>query len=63
MIGIPCVDSEGNALGTVVAVENFGAGDLLEVEGEGGRRSLIPFKPGIADLIDGRFVLDPDFLA
>ena len=63
LIGIPCVDSEGNALGTVVAVENFGAGDLLEVEGEGGRRSLIPFKPGIADLIDGRFVLDPDFLA
>ena len=63
LVGTPCVDSEGNALGTVIAVENFGAGDLLEVEGEGGRRSLIPFKPGIADLIDGRLVLDPDFLA
>ena len=63
LIGLPCVDSAGNALGAVVAVENFGAGDLLEVEGEGGKRSLIPFKPGIADLIDGRFVLDPDFLA
>ena len=63
LVGIPCVDSEGNALGTVVAVENFGAGDLLEVEGEGGRRSLIPLKPGIADLVDGRFVLDPEFLA
>ena len=63
LIGLPCIDGEGNALGAVVAVENFGAGDLLEVEGEGGKRSLIPFKPGIADLIDGRFVLDPDFLA
>ncbi|MEO5611359.1 MAG: ribosome maturation factor RimM [Sphingomicrobium sp.] len=62
-VGIACVDSEGNTLGTVVAVENFGAGDLLEVEGEGGRRSLIPLKPGIADLVDGRFVLDPEFLA
>ena len=63
LVGIPCVDGEGNALGTVIAVENFGAGDLLEVAGEGGRRSLIPLRPGIADLIDGRFVLDPEFLA
>ena len=46
-----------------LSVENFGAGDLLEIEGEGGRRSLIPFQPGVADLIDGRFVLDADFLA
>ena len=28
-----------------------------------GKRSLIPFKPGIADLEDGRVVLDPEFLA
>ena len=63
LIGIPCEDREGRALGSVVAVENFGAGDLLEVEGAGGRRSLIPFKPGIADLGDGRIVLDPEFLA
>ncbi len=63
LIGIPCVDREGRPLGSVVAVENFGAGDLLEVEDESGQRSLIPFKPGIADLTDGRIVLDPEFLA
>jgi 16S rRNA processing protein RimM len=63
LIGLPCVDREGTALGNVIAVENFGAGDLLEVADESGRRSLIPFKPGIADLEDGRFVLDPEFLA
>lgn len=63
LIGMPCVDSEGKALGTVVAVENFGAGDLLEIEDSGGRRSLIPFRPGIADFADGRVVLDPEFLA
>ncbi len=63
LIGLPCVDGEGRALGSVVAVENFGAGDLLEVEVESGRRSLIPFKPGIADLAGGRIVLDPEFLA
>ena len=63
LIGLPCVDRDGRAVGTVAAVENFGAGDLLEVEDERGRRSLIPFKPGIADLEDGRIVLDPELLA
>jgi 16S rRNA processing protein RimM len=63
LIGLPAVDDSGTALGTVVAVENYGAGDLLEIEVESGKRSLIPFKPGIADLADGRIVVDPDFLA
>jgi 16S rRNA processing protein RimM len=62
LIGLPCQDREGNAAGKVVAVENYGAGDLLEIEKDG-KRSLIPFKPGVADLEDGRIVLDPEFLA
>jgi len=63
LIGLPAVDGQGNAIGIVVAVENFGAGDLLEIELETGKSSLIPFKPAIADLDDGRIVLDPEFLA
>jgi 16S rRNA processing protein RimM len=63
LIGLPCSDCEGTAVGTVVSVENYGAGDLLEIEGADGKRSLIPFKVGIADLEDGRVVLDPEFLA
>ena len=63
LIGLPCVDRDGTPAGTVVAVENFGAGDLLEVEDAGGKRSLIPFRAGIADLEDQRIVLDPAFLA
>lgn len=63
LLGLPCFDQDGGAVGSVSAVENFGAGDLLEVELVGGRKSLIPFKPGIADLQDGRIVLDPAFLA
>jgi len=63
LIGLPAVDREGNVLGTVVAIENYGAGDLLEIEVADGGRSLIPFKPGIADLQDGKIALDPKFLA
>jgi 16S rRNA processing protein RimM len=63
LVGLPCVDREGESVGTVVAVENFGAGDLLEVELPNGKRSLIPFRDGIADLEDNRVALDPEFLA
>lgn len=63
LVGLACVDREGQSVGTVVAVENFGAGDLLEVELPDERRSLIPFRDGIADLEEGRIVLDPEFLA
>ena len=63
LIGLPCVDREGQTVGVVISVENFGAGDLLEIEFPNGRRSLIPFRDGIADLDDGRVVIDREFLA
>ena len=63
IVGLPAFDRDGIAVGTVIAVENYGAGDLLEIETEAGKRSLIPFKPGIADLEDSGVVLDPEFLA
>ena len=63
LIGLACVDGEGHPVGTVIAVENFGAGDLLEIELPDGRKSLIPFKDGIADLVEGRIVLNAEFLA
>ena len=47
----------------MVAVENFGAGDLIEIEKPDGKRGLVPFKPGIADLEPERVVVDPAFLA
>ena len=63
LIALPCVDREGQAVGDVISVENFGAGDLLEIEFPNGRRSLIPFRDGIADLDDARVVVDREFLA
>jgi 16S rRNA processing protein RimM len=63
LIGLPTVDSDGKRIGTVASVENYGAGDLLEIEDEKGRRSLIPFRDGIADLAGDRIVIDPEFLA
>ena len=63
LVGMPCIDEGERPLGTVVAVENFGAGDLLEVQRPDGKRSLIPFRDPIARLDGERILLDPDFLA
>lgn len=62
LIGLACESLAGEPIGTVVAVENFGAGDIVEVEKPDGRRAMVPFRPGIADLADGRIILDPLFL-
>ncbi|NIJ63973.1 16S rRNA processing protein RimM [Sphingomonas leidyi] len=32
LLGLPAVSDEGAALGKVVAIDNFGAGDVLEIE-------------------------------
>lgn len=63
LIGLPAVDREGQPLGVVAAVENYGAGDLLEIEFDDGKTSLIPFRGGVADLVDQRIVCDREFLA
>ena len=63
LIGLLANDRDGRPIGSVVAIENYGAGDLLEIEDAEGKRSLIPFRPGVADLEDGGIVLDREFLA
>lgn len=62
LIGLDCASRDGMPLGQVVAVENFGAGDILEIEKPDGKRTMVPFREGIADLADGRIVVDPLFL-
>lgn len=61
LIGLAAVDTGGAALGHVRRVENFGAGDYLEIVG-GGRASLLaPFTRVHAPTVDlaaGRIVID-----
>ncbi len=44
LIGLPAVSTSGEALGKCVAVENFGAGDILEIEKSDGKRFMIPMR-------------------
>ena len=67
LIGLPAVSTTGEALGTCIAVDNFGAGDVLEIErppenGKPGKRFMVPMKAeavpewGDTIRIESRFV-------
>ena len=59
LIGLDVVDTGGAALGTVTAVHNHGAGDILEVGAAG---LLIPFTLAAVPTVDlaaRRVVVDP----
>ncbi|BCH52608.1 ribosome maturation factor RimM [Agrobacterium vitis] len=61
--GLAVVDAEGNSYGTVTAVFDFGAGDLLEVKGPGKRPVLVPFSEAAVlqiDLEEGKLLIDPE---
>jgi 16S rRNA processing protein RimM len=63
LIGLAAVDDQGEPVGTVVAVQNFGAGDLIEVKpAKGGPTVLVPFTRETVPEVDvegGRLTLVP----
>jgi 16S rRNA processing protein RimM len=63
LIGLAVLDTGGTVLGRVKAVLNHGAGDLLEVQIEGGSASvLLPFTRAAVPTVDldsGRLIVDP----
>ena len=42
LLGLPCVSTDGRAIGEVVAIDNFGAGDILEIAKPDGKRFMVP---------------------
>ncbi|WP_414464303.1 ribosome maturation factor RimM [Hyphomicrobium sp. B1] len=44
LIGLRAVAADGSALGKIVSVQNFGAGDLLELKPLEGETEFIPFE-------------------
>lgn len=61
LLGLEVVAQDGTTLGTVRAVENFGAGDMLEINDARGGVSTIPFTLAAVPEVDiktGRVVVD-----
>jgi 16S rRNA processing protein RimM len=62
LLRLPCVSTTGEALGVCVAVENFGAGDVIEVERGDGKRFMVPMKPEAVPEWGDRIVIDALFV-
>jgi 16S rRNA processing protein RimM len=62
LVGLAAVTRDGAPVGVVIAVANYGAGDLLEIAPKRGETILIPFTRSVVpeiDLADGRVIVDP----
>jgi 16S rRNA processing protein RimM len=62
LIGLTATLKDGEPFGEVTAVENFGAGDILEIRRTDGSTVMLPFTEKVVpdiDLAGGKIVVDP----
>ena len=53
IIGLAVVSTDGDPVGTVTAIENFNAGDILEITLPDGKTVMAPFRaPAVPDVRD-----------
>ena len=60
LIGLAAVTTGGDALGRVLAIHNFGAGDIIEIAPPKGPTMLLPFSNAVVPEVDlkaGRVVI------
>ena len=67
LIGLAAVDTANAPLGRVIAIHNFGAGDIIEIAPPQGATMLLPFTHAVVPTVDlegGRVVIElPDEIA
>ena len=67
LIGLPCISTDGTDLGKCVAVENFGASDVLEIEmpsldGKPGKKFMVPMTANAVPEWGERILIDAAFV-
>ena len=63
LIGLPAVTEAGDDVGTVIAVENYGATDLVEIEKPDGKKIMVPLiADAVPDWNEDRLVVDSAFI-
>jgi 16S rRNA processing protein RimM len=61
LIGLAAVDAANEPIGRVIAIHNFGAGDIIEVAPPKGATMLLPFTNAVVPTVDiaaGRVVIE-----
>ncbi len=62
LVGLTATTKDGEAFGTVIAVHDFGAGDILEIRPAAGPTVMLPFTEAAVPVVDvaaGKLVVDP----
>ena len=62
LVGLKATRQNGETIGTVKAVHNFGAGDLIEIEPASGATIMLPFDEAtvpVVDIAGGKIVVEP----
>ena len=62
LLGLPAVSSTGEALGICVAVENFGAGEVIEIERPDKRRFMVPMRAEAVPEWGDKLVINPVYV-
>lgn len=52
LIGLPAIDAQGQSIGKVLAIHNFGAGDIIEIAPPAGPTLLLPFTDTVVPTVD-----------
>lgn len=60
LIGLPCL-ADDTLVGTAVLIDDFGAGDVLEIEKPDGKRFMVPVARAVTIEPD-RLLIDPEFV-
>ena len=61
LIGLAAVTTAGEPLGHVIAIHNFGAGDIIEIAPRSGATLMLPFSDAVVPTVDiagGRVVIE-----
>ena len=62
LIGLVVVSTDGASVGTIVAIENFGAGDVIEIEKPDRRTFMVPLTHAAVPEIGDRIIIDAAFV-
>lgn len=64
LIGLPAVSTTGEDLGECIAVDNYGAGDVLEIRRPDGKRFMVPMRADVVpDWNEDRLLVEAAYAA
>jgi 16S rRNA processing protein RimM len=63
LLGLACVSTDGTDLGKCVAIENFGASDVLEIQKPDGKKFMVPMTAEAVPEWGEQIVIAAEFIA